>query len=71
MSLIIMSCITDVENISIYGRRGQRGRPTGSIYTDEQKEILEMHPKHIIPIIMNTAPYNNYAKRMLDKQQIS
>ena len=42
MSLTIMSCSTEVEYISIYARRGTRGRPRGSKYTDEQKkEILE------------------------------
>ena len=42
MSLTIMSCTTEVEYISTYERRGTRGRPKGSKYTDEQKkEILE------------------------------
>ena len=36
-----MSCSTEVEYISIHERRGQRGRPRGSIYTDEEKQILE------------------------------
>ena len=33
-----ISCSTEVEYISIYERRGQRGRPRGSKYTDEQKQ---------------------------------
>ena len=36
-----MSCSTEVEYISIYERRGQRGRPRGPTYTDEEKQILE------------------------------
>ena len=35
-----MSCSTEVEYISIHERRGQRGRPRGSIYTDEEKENI-------------------------------
>ena len=31
-----MSCSTEVEYISIHERRGKRGRPRGSIYTDEE-----------------------------------
>ena len=37
MSLTIMSCSTEVEYISIHERRGKRGRPRESIYTDEEK----------------------------------
>ena len=37
VSLTIMACTTEVEYISIYERRGQRGRQKGSKYTDEQK----------------------------------
>ena len=33
-----MSC--ELEYISIHARIGQRGRPKGSKYTDEQKGIL-------------------------------
>ena len=36
-----MSCSTEVEYISIHERRGKPGRPRGSIYTEEEKEILE------------------------------
>ena len=36
-----MSCSTEVGYISIYERRGQRGTPRGSTYTDEQTNILE------------------------------
>ena len=32
-----MSCSTEVEYISIHERRGQRGRPRGSLYTDEKQ----------------------------------
>ena len=32
-----MSCSTEVEHISIYERRGKRGRPRGSNYTDEEQ----------------------------------
>ena len=35
-----MSCSTEVAYISIHERRGQRGRPRGSIYTDEEKVNL-------------------------------
>ena len=32
-----MACTTEVDYISICERRGQRGRPKYSKYTDEQK----------------------------------
>ena len=53
----------------IYERGGQRGRPKGSKHTDEQKQVLEKLPQHIITIIMNIAPFNsNYLKIVLAKQ---
>ena len=53
MSLIIMACTTEAEYISIYGRRGTRGRQRCSKYTDEQKQenIRKAALKHY---------YNNY-----------
>ena len=36
MSLSIMSCSTEVEYSSIYERQRPRGRPRGSIYTEEE-----------------------------------
>ena len=47
-----MPCSTEVEYISTHERRGQRGRPRGSIYTDEDKgNLRKACLKHY---------YNNY-----------
>ena len=54
-----MLCSTEVEDISIHGRRGKRGRPRGSIYTAEEKKISEkVAKKNIITIIMNIVLVN-------------
>ena len=41
-----MSFPTEVEYISIHERRGKRGRPRGSIYTDEEKYLRKAGLKH-------------------------
>ena len=55
-----MSCSTEVYYISIYERRGTRGRPRGSKYTDEQKRNLRKAAlRHY---------YNNYEYCTLQQQ---
>ena len=47
-----MSCSTEVGYISIHERRGKRGRPRGSIYTEERTyNLRKVCLKHY---------YNNY-----------
>ena len=54
-----MSRTTELQYISIYERRGTRGRPRGSTYTDEQKSIRKASLKHY---------YDNYEYCTLQQQ---
>ena len=56
-----MTCSTEVEYISIHERRGKRGRPKGSIYTEEEQLNLR---KACLKHYYNTYEYCTFQQKL-------